>query len=95
MKRRGFDLNDHQSRPLDDDMIRQSDVLLGMTSSHVMTLLTVAADGQTVFLFDPDGDEVPDPFDGSIEIYESCADHLEQAALPRALSILPIGVSQP
>jgi tRNA threonylcarbamoyl adenosine modification protein (Sua5/YciO/YrdC/YwlC family) len=93
MTRRGLDLSSHSSRALDADMVHEADVLLGMTSSHVMTLLTVATEGQTVALFDPHGDEVPDPFGGSIEIYEECAAHLEAVALSRARSILPLGVS--
>lgn len=91
MAARGIDLAGHVSRALDVEAVRTADVLLGMTRSHVMTLLTLASEGQVVTLFDPEGDEVPDPFGGPTSVYEACATHLEQVALARARSLLPAG----
>ncbi|MFT7463597.1 MAG: tRNA threonylcarbamoyl adenosine modification protein (Sua5/YciO/YrdC/YwlC family) [Pseudohongiellaceae bacterium] len=90
MASRGINISRHNSRALDEQVLRQTDVLLGMTSSHVMTLLSVAAPDQSVALFDPSGQEVPDPFGGPPAIYEACASHLAQAAHLRARSLLPI-----
>ncbi len=89
MASRGLDLSAHGSCPLEQITLQDADLLLGMTSSHAMALLALASPEQNVALFDPSGEEVPDPFGGPPSVYEACAQHLEQAALLRARSLLP------
>ena len=90
MASRGLSLAAHRSQPVAPETLQGADLLLGMTSSHVLALLAHAAPDQTVALFDPHGEEVPDPYGGPPSVYEACAQHLEQAAFHRARSLLPI-----
>jgi protein-tyrosine phosphatase len=80
LARRGGDLSRHRSRPLTPDLIRTSDLVLGMEAEHVATaraLLPASADRihllgafQAESGDPPEG--IPDPMGGSPEIYAEC-----------------------
>jgi L-threonylcarbamoyladenylate synthase len=79
MQARGIDLSDHVSRALTAEMVQAADHVFAMTRGHVQAIVGLSpADEGKVKLIRPD-DEVPDPFGGSLEEYETCALALEEA----------------
>jgi protein-tyrosine-phosphatase len=90
-RERGADLEDHRSRRLDGDLVRQADWIIGMTRSHVAMLsraLPADATARVGLLgtpgrdlrgmATPDDEEVADPIGGSQETYRTTADQLER-----------------
>lgn len=84
---RGLDLSDHRSSPVTQAHLESCDLLLGMTASHLAPLAALAPPDARVELFDPDGDEVPDPFGGSRATYAACAAALTAMARARARAL--------
>ncbi|MEY3000044.1 MAG: hypothetical protein RL648_258 [Verrucomicrobiota bacterium] len=79
-----LDISDHRSRPLHANLIDQSDLILGMTSSHLQLIReahpTLSADLQRFREWMPHGSkEVPDPFGGPLELYVETRDALAEA----------------
>ena len=76
---RGIDISSHRSRVIDDIMLADADLILTMEQMHreyVRQLLPSGA-GHVHLLsdFEPqqEGQEVPDPYGGSLETYKCCA----------------------
>ena len=86
MKEIGVDISKQRSRMLTADMVKQADYILGMTHSHVDTvmLLYPQAAEKTFLLrefddtLDPFEKDISDPIGGSYEIYLNCRDQIEQ-----------------
>ncbi|MFM1769713.1 MAG: hypothetical protein RJA22_2242 [Verrucomicrobiota bacterium] len=82
----GIDITQQRSRMLSPDIVRQADYIFGMTHSHVdaVTLLFPMAAEKTFLLreFDETLDayekDISDPIGGSLEVYQSCRDQIEQ-----------------
>ena len=75
--RRGVDLGDHRSTPVDRHLVESQDLILTMTSRHRDVLsgdFPHLAD--RIEMLDPAGGDVPDPFGGTIEEYEACAERI-------------------
>jgi protein-tyrosine-phosphatase len=93
----GLDLSDHRSRPLTDQLIDISDLILTMTSGHLEIIRMGNPDLATpVYRFRewiPTGSkEVRDPFGGQLEIYLETRDHIAEA-IPSILNYLKTEVS--
>ncbi len=96
MKELGVDISRQRSQMLTADLVKQADYILGMTHSHVDTvmLLYPAAAEKTFLLrefddtLDPFEKDISDPIGGSYEVYLNCRDQIEQgiASLLRFLS---------
>ncbi len=82
----GIDISSQRSRMLTAEMVRDADYILGMTHSHidtVMMLFPYAAEktfllrefDETLDTFEKD---ISDPIGGSYEVYLSCRDQIEQ-----------------
>lgn len=92
LKKVGLDLSDHRSRPLSDQLIAVSDIILTMTSGHAdiirMRHPYLKAD---VYRFrewiGKGSKEVPDPFGGPLDIYLETRDSLAEA-IPSILDFL-------
>src|SRR6478609_67581 len=86
MKEIGVDISKQRSRMLTAEMVKQADYILGMTHSHVDTvmLLYPQAAEKTFLLrefddtLDPFEKDISDPIGGSYEIYLNCRDQIEQ-----------------
>jgi len=86
MKQLGIDISRQRSRMLTADLVKQADLIFGMTHSHVdtVTLLYPQAAEKTFLLreFDDTLDtfekDISDPIGGSYEVYENCRDQIEQ-----------------
>lgn len=84
----GVDLSTHQARPVSSQVVREADAIFVMTSDQQFTL-------QNSFNLDPekvhllgsftrrneviDDDDIHDPFGGSREAYETCANIIRRA----------------
>jgi glycine hydroxymethyltransferase len=86
MKEIGMDISKQRSRMLTAEMVKQADYILGMTHSHVDTvmLLYPQAAEKTFLLrefddtLDPYEKDISDPIGGSYEVYLNCRDQIEQ-----------------
>jgi len=86
MKELGVDISRQRSRMLTAELVKQADYILGMTHSHVDTvmLLYPAAAEKTFLLrefddtLDPFEKDISDPIGGSYDVYVNCRDQIEQ-----------------
>jgi protein-tyrosine phosphatase len=79
MGNRGLDLTGHSSRPLDDAVMNVADLVLTMTRGHRAAILAAWPDmHDRVHVLRRDGGDVTDPVGMSVEVYESCANQIEQ-----------------
>ena len=84
MDKYGMDLSGHVSRMVDASAVSTADLILVMTGSHLRNLRNAfpeAADKARLLLeyADQPGADVPDPFGGSFQMYESCFRKMKQA----------------
>jgi protein-tyrosine-phosphatase len=90
LEARGLDLIGHRSRPVTEDPLRRTDLVLTMTRHHLEALRPqAAAFGFRVELFDPEGRDVEDPFGGPTSVYEQCARMLAGMAEARGRALTP------
>lgn len=73
----GFDVRPTRSRALTSEMVREADVIYGMTRGHVRAVIAgePSAAGKTSTL-DPSGGDIIDPLGGPIEVYRETAERL-------------------
>ncbi|MCB9846029.1 MAG: Sua5/YciO/YrdC/YwlC family protein [Phycisphaeraceae bacterium] len=71
----GGDLEDHRSRPLTVEMLREADVVYAMTSAHLDAVLEMDSHAEARLL-DPDGGDVPDPIGLPASVYRETAARL-------------------
>ena len=82
----GIDISGQRSRMLTPQMVAEADIILGMTHSHVDTVLLLYPQAaEKVFLlreFDDTLDifekDISDPIGGSYDVYLDCRDQIEQ-----------------
>jgi protein-tyrosine-phosphatase len=87
-----LDLSDHRSRPLSDQVMDISDLILTMTQGHTDIIQHQHPDSEMpIFRFrewiDNGPKEVPDPFCGSLELYKDTRDSLAEA-IPSIIQFL-------
>ncbi len=93
----GLDLSDHEARQITTDIVEESDLILGMSASHVdrVAQLGGAAKAHLLGAYagePPESAEVADPFGGDLEDYRVAFGRLAElleAALPRLLAERP------
>jgi RpiB/LacA/LacB family sugar-phosphate isomerase len=86
MRELGVDISTQRSRMLTADLVRQADIILGMTHSHVDTvaLLYPPATEKTFLLrefdetLEPYEKDIGDPIGSPYEVYVDCRDQIEQ-----------------
>ena len=67
----------HTSRMLDEDTVRSADLIVGMTSSHSMSILMMYPMYASKIAVMPT--DISDPYGGSIEEYRRCLSEIESA----------------
>ncbi len=80
---RGLDLSSHQAQPLTAELVRGSDLILGLSEQHVAAVLEFGGDGRTFLLDDfasegTSANPVADPFGQDLEAYRASADDIER-----------------
>ncbi len=84
--RRGLDLRGHRAQPLTAELVRRSDLVLGMERHHVDAVLALAPASRdrvhlvSEFHAEPGAEHegIHDPMGGSPEIYEECLLRIER-----------------
>lgn len=77
-----IDISDGVSKQITDSIVKNADLVLTMTKSHMVMLKNVFGGESsdkimTLGEFCGTGEEVPDPYGGSAEVYAKCRDCLE------------------
>lgn len=77
LKKYNIDLSEHKSKPISQELIDKSDLIITMTEAHKLLLQGLAKDKTCTLceLADMEG-EISDPFGGDLDEYESTADML-------------------
>jgi len=86
LKEEGVDIRYHRSRPINDDLIRQADLVLGFTAIHVQTCLRRVPEckGKVFLLKDyvglgHTGDQIHDPMGSTMEIFKKYFSEIRQS----------------
>lgn len=81
MQEMGLNIDDHASRPVNQYLLDEADLVLTMTEEHKIAILNfmpeVADKVFTLGEFAGTAVTIPDPFGGSLEEYLQCAKNLE------------------
>ncbi len=78
MKKRGLNLQNHQSHSITERSLRQADLILTMTRSHRSAILERMPElASKIQLLSGATQDVSDPFGGDESLYEACADQIE------------------
>lgn len=92
MEKVKIDLSDHRSRPLSDQLLDISDLILTMTSSHG-EIIRLQNPGLAIPVYryrewiQSGSREVPDPFGGTLDLYVDTRDALAEA-IPSILNYI-------
>lgn len=77
MREQGLDLSPHEAQPLTDQLVRQADLILAMTQSHMQSIVDRWPNAASrTHLIMPDRVDVQDPIGQSIGAYRHCAAQL-------------------
>jgi L-threonylcarbamoyladenylate synthase len=80
----GLDLTEHQSQPLDLELLRAADRILGMTGSHVQAVLAMLPEvEERTERLDPDGRDIADPYGGDLRAYRRAREQIGAAVKMR------------
>jgi protein-tyrosine phosphatase len=75
----GADLTGHMSRPLTPALATQADYLIAMTQGHLTSLASRhASAGTELRLLSANGEDLPDPIGGDMQVYRRCAERIWQ-----------------
>lgn len=79
MRKRGLNLQNHQSHSVSERTLRHADLVLTMTKSHRSAILEKMPElASKVQLLSGGTGDVADPFGGDASLYEACADQMEE-----------------
>jgi protein-tyrosine phosphatase len=78
MQERGIDINNHESQPLSERLVRFADLILTMTRGHRESIVEQWPDAAArTKVLCRDHADVSDPIGGPIDRYRRCADQIE------------------
>ncbi len=67
----------HMSQPVTLELVEKADEIYCMGKTHKLILASaVPSASEKIFLLDPDGGDVADPYGGCLERYQSCAEEI-------------------
>jgi len=85
LKKVGISLTEHESKPLDQELVDNALAFIGMTDSH-LAMLSLQIDPPPAnaflmrqFMDDGSNPQIPDPFGMDFEHYEACRDSMVEA----------------
>ena len=88
LEKYGIDLSGHLTKPVTDELIEKSDIILTMTEGHKMLLRSMAKDKvYTLLEFSGSEGDISDPYGGDSEEYEECAKEIYDALVDVAEKI--------
>ncbi|MFV2067759.1 MAG: L-threonylcarbamoyladenylate synthase [Pirellulales bacterium] len=78
MRDAGLRLEDHESQPLTDQLIRHADVIFTMTSAHRQAIVSHWPESaRRTWLLRRDGGDISDPIGGTQDVYRQCAGQIQ------------------
>ncbi len=78
MNKRGLNLQEHQSRPVTERLLRHADLVLTMTAAHRRAIIDRWPEfASKTNLLSGDGQDTADPFGGNSSVYSACAEQIE------------------
>lgn len=85
----GMEMHDHRATALTRQIIREADVIYGLTPAHVQEIVAnePSAHDRTMLL-DPQGRPVPDPIGMSQAVYDETAHFIRAAIVDRLSELL-------
>lgn len=84
MDEMGFPITQTRARPLTADMVLSADAVYAMTKEHARAVLDAVPEASgKVFTLDPDGEDIPDPIGGPLEVYRVTARRLRELIAAR------------
>ncbi len=86
---RGADISLHRARPLNAQHLYETDLFVCMTESHADVLLRYCDASEIMVL------NVPDPYGGTLDVYNECADSIEKSFPDILKNILEIPSVRP
>ncbi|MGI8619941.1 MAG: low molecular weight protein arginine phosphatase [Gemmatimonadaceae bacterium] len=80
---RGLDLSSHQAQRLTEELVRESDLILGLSDQHVAAVAELGGEGKNFLLDDfasegKSANAVADPFGQHLAAYRATADDIER-----------------
>jgi protein-tyrosine-phosphatase len=85
MKKRGIDVSEYKSRPINKELIEQADIILVMTGGHKKDILKTdsSAENKTKLLKEfhdlpEDSLDIVDPIGQNIDFYQKCLEEIEK-----------------
>jgi protein-tyrosine-phosphatase len=76
----GLDLNNHETQPLTEPLVRHADVIYTMTRSHREAIVSQwPSAAERTHLLAADGSDICDPIGSSAERYRCCANQIRSA----------------
>lgn len=88
LRAEGIPVGPHVATPLTSQMLRQADVVFGMTHQHAAAIRAKGESAASVHLFDPSGQDIADPIGGSPSTYRACLKELRSVIDQRLRSLL-------
>lgn len=74
MREMGIDLTTHRTKPVSEDLIQKSDIILTMTETHARLLEAMAGDKvHSIKEFVGESGDITDPYGGDLEDYRETA----------------------
>jgi len=88
MREMGLPLEDHESQPLTEQLVRHADVILTMTSAHRQAIVShwPEAACRTCLLRRDTGD-ISDPIGGTRDVYRQCAEQIRRELETRVVEL--------
>lgn len=88
MQKRGMDISNHRSASVTSETLAQVDQIYCLTEGHRQALLAIdpQLDGKVRLL--KEGHDIQDPYGQGPEVYEQCAEEIEQAVAARIEEML-------
>lgn len=92
MKQKGLDLSCHVSQNVSDTLIRYADFIYALTDAHRRALVALFPQAESrIRLLNPEDVDIPDPYGGTLEFYQTCARQIENAVHQRVVTLLKNG----
>ncbi len=88
LEKYNIDLSQHRTKPVSEDIIKQSDIILTMTAAHKQILeLTSGGNVYTLLEFSGSSGDISDPYGGDLDEYDECACEIYDALVDVAEKI--------
>lgn len=66
-------IKNHKSKPINNDIIKGTDLFAVMTMSHAMALINMGVKKEKIYILN-----IADPFGGNTDVYEGCLEQINE-----------------